>query len=214
MTQEKRRIFHPRSKGPWRDGHVSISIRWIATVVANNLCVFPPDKSILDGRRPRPRRVGLNSSGNGEASASRFSVSIALRQMEMASFHHFRISVSPSALSLSRGSPTHVHRRGRTTKLRNRFIPSKTPRRHWSNPFLNVFLSDRRKSRRFLVGSREIKGEKGRSWEGKVFGNWFSSVGLGDCFGFKEEMYFLGGSFLGNFLENVLRFLMERSSNW
>lgn len=59
-----------------------------------------------------------------------------------------------------------------------------------SNPFLNVFLSDRRKSRRFLVGSREIKGEKGRSWEGKVFGNWFSSVGLGDCFGFKEEMYF------------------------
>lgn len=121
---------------------------------------------------------------------SRFSVSIALRQMEMASFHHFRISVSPSALSLSRGSPTHVHSRGRTTKLRNRFIPSKTPRRHWSNPFLNVFLSDRRKSRRFLVGSREIKGEKGRSWEGKVFGNWFSSVGLGDCFGFKEEMYF------------------------
>lgn len=49
---------------------------------------------------------------------------------------------------------------------RNRFIPSKTPRRHWSNPFLNVFLSDRRKSRRFLVGSREIKGEKIMGREG------------------------------------------------
>lgn len=65
---------------------------------------------------------------------------------------------------------------------------------------------------RFLVGSREIKGEKGRSWEGKVFGNWFSSVGLGDCFGFKEEIYFWE-EVSENFLENVLRFLMERSSN-
>lgn len=64
---------------PWQDGHVSISIRWIGTVVADNPCVFPGQIN----SRWLPPRVGLNSSGNGEASASRFSVSIALRQMEI-----------------------------------------------------------------------------------------------------------------------------------
>lgn len=165
MTQEKRRIFHPRSKGPWRDGHVSISIRWIATVVANNLCVFPPDKSILDGRRPRPRRVGLNSSGNGEASASRFSVSIALRQMEMASFHHFRISVSPSALSLSRGSPTHVHRRGQDHEIAESIYSIEN-----TAPPLIQPLPQRFSLRSKKVSSISCRIERDKRGEGKIVG--------------------------------------------
>lgn len=41
---------------------------------------------------------------------------------------------------------------------------------------------------RFLVGSREINsGEGGSSVKGRFFGNWFSSVGLGDCFGFGRK---------------------------
>lgn len=141
---------------------------------------------------PPPLRVGLNSSGNGEASASRFSVSIALRQMEMASFHHhFRISVS--ALSLFRGP--HTVFRGRTTKLRaaesiysieNTTLPFPS-----IQPFLDrTLFSSIEESLvdRFLVGSREINsGEGGSSVKGRFFGNWFSSVGLGDCFGFGRK---------------------------
>lgn len=158
---------------------------------------------------PPPLRVGLNSSGNGEASASRFSVSIALRQMEMASFHHhFRISVS--ALSLFRGP--HTVFRGRTTKLRaaesiysieNTTLPFPS-----IQPFLDrTLFSSIEESLvdRFLVGSREINsGEGGSSVKGRFFGNWFSSVGLGDCFGFgrkfrgERERNFFVGSVLGN----------------
>lgn len=41
--------------------------------------------------------------------------------------------------------------------------------------------------------------------KGRFFGNWFSSVGLGDCFGFgrkfrgERERNFFVGSVLGNF---------------
>lgn len=69
MTQEKRKrkykedlLSQERIDVEARDvmGHVSISIRRIATVVvADNLCVFPPDKSILDGRRRPPCRTKL-----------------------------------------------------------------------------------------------------------------------------------------------------------
>lgn len=145
------------------------SRRWWSPTIS----VFFPRTNQFSMAAAAPR-VGLNSSGNGEASASRFSVSIALRQMEMASFHHFRISVPPSALSLFRGSTdTHTctHTRGEDHEIARRGIDLFHRKHHTTSPPLlidpppsrHVFLFDRRKSCRPISSrriEREIKGER------------------------------------------------------
>lgn len=201
-------------------GHVSISIRRIATVVvADNLCVFPPDKSILDGRRRPPCRTKL------------------IRKWRSLGEPLFRVDCTPpngngllppfsnlctSICSFSfpwvnRHTHMHTHTGGgpRNSAPRNRFIPSKTPHHvpsppYWSTPLSPRFPLRSKKvlSTDFFSSDRERDkgGEKRESCEdvieGKVFGNWFSNVGLGDCFGFKEVMY--SGSFVEERREKFL----------
>lgn len=155
-------------------GHVSISIRRIATVVvADNLCVFPPDKSILDGRRRPPCRTKL------------------IRKWRSLGEPLFRVDCTPpngngllppfsnlctSICSFSfpwvnRHTHAHTHTRGEDHEIARREIDLFHRKHHTTSPPLlidpppsrHVFLFDRRKSCRPISSrriEREIKGER------------------------------------------------------
>lgn len=177
------------------EGHVSISIRWIATVWSPTISVFFPwtnqfSMAAASASTPAPCRTKL------------------IRKWGSLGEPLFRVDCTPPngngllpppfsnlcICSFSFPWATHVFR-GRTTKLRaaesiysieNTTLPFPS-----IQPFLDrTLFSSIEESLvdRFLVGSREINsGEGGSSVKGRFFGNWFSSVGLGDCFGFGRK---------------------------
>lgn len=181
-------------EGSWREGHVSISIRWIATVWSPTISVFFPrtnqfSMAAASASTPAPCRTKL------------------IRKWGSLGEPLFRVDCTPPngngllpppfsnlcICSFSFPWATHgiswedhgIARRGIDLFRRKHYaslpIDPTLPRTLFSS--IEESLVDR-----FLVGSREINsGEGGSSVKGRFFGNWFSSVGLGDCFGFGRK---------------------------